>query len=206
MEKITIHRGLVELKTLDDRITDAISSGIFVTPNKSSNTKINGNTIEEHKNYIRGCFDKVNDLILRRNKIKSAIVKSNAETYVVVAGKKITVAEAIERKESISYERNFLNQIKAQFRQANSEVNKRNEEIQNNLNNYLESVLGGKENANKEDVEYFTKLFFEKNEYQLIDPLKIQDKINTMEDEIELFFVEVDSALSESNAITHIEI
>ena len=48
------------------------------------------------------------DLISRRNKIKSAIIMSNAKTVVEVAGKQMTVAEAIDKKSSIEYEKELL--------------------------------------------------------------------------------------------------
>ena len=40
----------------------------------------------------------------------------------------------------------------------------------------------------------------------MIDPIKILDKINSLEESISSFRAEVDAALSTSNAITEIEI
>lgn len=206
MEKLTVNRALVELKTLDGRIKKSIDNGLFISGHKKSNQKINGYTIDEHKSHIQGCFDKTRDLIKRRNDIKSAVVKSNANTIVSINGKEMTVAEAIERKDSIDYDRSFLSRMKQQFRNTVAEVNRNNEDIQEKLNTYLQSILGGKDKADPKDVEQYTKMFFEKNEFELIDPLKLESKIQIMEDEIDAFFLEVDSVLSESNAVTHIHI
>ena len=46
-ETMTIHKGLSELKILDDRITDEIRETVFVVANRHSNTKINGVSIAE---------------------------------------------------------------------------------------------------------------------------------------------------------------
>ena len=40
----------------------------------------------------------------------------------------------------------------------------------------------------------------------LVDPLKITEKIRTLENEIENFLTEADSVLSEQNALTKIEL
>lgn len=204
IEKMTIHRALTELKTLDARIHNAIDDGIFITANKRSNTKINGKTVEEHKSIIQGYYDKVTDLIERRNKIKSAIVDSNAKTYVDVAGSKMTVAQAIERKTSIQYEEIFLDRLKASYAQAVARVNRENEALPHKLETYLQSVLGNKDTAKKEDIEYHTKSFMERNEYELIDPVSLKEKIDKLEEEIYNFKAEVDAVLSESNATTFI--
>ena len=41
-EKMTVHKALAELKVIGDRITNAISTGVFCRANKHSNEKING--------------------------------------------------------------------------------------------------------------------------------------------------------------------
>lgn len=204
MEKMTIHRALTELKTLDDRIHAAIDGGIYITANKRSNLKINGKTIEQHRSMIQGSYDKVKGLIERRNTIKAAIVESNAKTFVTVAGVKMTVAQAIERKTSIQYDEIFLEKLKASYYTAVSRLNRENEELPHKLETYLQSVIGNKDQAKKEDVDYHTKSFIERNEFELIDPMDLKEKIDKLETEIHNFKAEVDAVLSESNAITFI--
>lgn len=48
VEKMTIHKALCELKILDSRINNAISSARFCLANKHSNEKVNGVTVEEY--------------------------------------------------------------------------------------------------------------------------------------------------------------
>lgn len=204
IEKMTIHRALTELRTLDERIHRAIDEGVFIAPNKRSNVKINGKSIEDYQKVIQGSYDKVISLIERRNQIKSAIVASNAKTYVTVAGKKMTVAQAIERKSSIEYEEMLLDKLKASYARATSKVNTENEALPHKLESYLHAVLGNKDTAKKEDIDYHTKSFKDREEYELIDPLRLKEKIDNLEEEIYDFKSEVDAVLSESNATTFI--
>ena len=60
--------------------------------------------------------------------------------------------------------------------------------------------------TNTDDFEKTKKDFITANSYELVDPIKILDKINTLEESIASFKAEVDAALSTSNAVTEIEI
>ena len=83
-EKMTVHKALAELKVIGDRISSAISTGVYCRANKHSNEKVSGVSVEDFKKQIQGSWDKANDLIKRRNAIKKAVVFSNAITKVKV--------------------------------------------------------------------------------------------------------------------------
>ena len=95
-EKMTIHRALAELKTIDSRIEKAISETRFCRSNKHSNEKINGKSIDDYIAETKSAYESINDLIRRRNAMKRAVVLSNAITNVTVGDEVMTVAEAIE--------------------------------------------------------------------------------------------------------------
>ena len=103
--KMSIHRALGELKTLDKRIRKEIENTIFIgAKKKSSNTEYKTRTsIVDFNNNVNSSIQSINDLILRRKEIKEAIVNSNANTFVTIGDNKMTVASAIERKTSIGY-------------------------------------------------------------------------------------------------------
>ena len=77
-EKMTVHKALAELKTMDDRISKAISSTTFVLAAKHSAEKINGVKVSDFKDKMRSGYQKVTDLIKRRDAMKRAVVLSNA--------------------------------------------------------------------------------------------------------------------------------
>ena len=49
VEKMTVHKALVELKIVDDRIISAINGGTYCVANKHSNEKIKGVPVDEYK-------------------------------------------------------------------------------------------------------------------------------------------------------------
>ncbi len=205
-EQMTIHRGLAELKTLDKRIMSAISSSAFIVANKNSNKQIMGESVDDYKKTMQGNYDSVEGLIKRRDIIKRAIIKSNAITVVKIGVDEITVAEAIDVKNNIIYKKTFAEQLEKQFLQSNAKVVKENDSLPQKLEQYLASILGNKDKADPEDVKSHTEMFNKNNEYSLIDPNQLVKKIEIMKVEISDFETNVDAVLSESNALTMIEI
>ena len=112
MEKMLVTKGLNELKLLDSRIHRKIEEGEFVGAAKVSVPNINGKmTKEAFKANAKADYQSIVDLIKRRNAIKAAIIQSNAITVVEVAGKRMTVAEAIDKKSAIEYEKTLLEKL-----------------------------------------------------------------------------------------------
>lgn len=206
--EISITRALAELKLLDSRITRGIDTITFVACNKKSAKNVNGRvTKEEFDSSVKSSFQSITDLIERKKLIKSAIVESNAKTIVVINKKEMTVADAIERKNNIEYEKDLLDEMKNQLRRAVSNMESRNQEVDMKLNKLLETMLGSDnaKNVDKETNE-FAVSYRNDNEYEIIDPLGIDLVIKKFEEEIENFESEVDYVLSESNTITKIVI
>jgi hypothetical protein len=203
--KMSIHRGLAEIKLYDKKIETGLR-GSFVVPNKVSNKMIGGRSLDDVRKVIKGNFDSTKALIENRKIIKQALVMSNAKTHVSVAGKDYSVAEAIERKNSIQYDVNFLNTLKNQYSNANNQVENNNTQLPSKLETYLVSVLGDKASRDPESVKAHTKVFEDSNKFELIDPAKIADFINDYETEIDEFTTQVDYVLSESNAVTFVEV
>lgn len=208
-EKMTVHKALAELKIIGDRINSAIQTGVYCRANKHSNEKINGVSVDEFKKQIQGSWDKVNDLIRRRNAIKKAVVLSNATTKVKVGDEEYTVAEAIEMKNSgMQYKKQLLNELNKQYIQAVQITERENgENLQQKAENYVIGLYGSKEGKTSVDeIENTKKQFIINNTFELIDPIKVKDKIDVLEREIAAFETEIDSCLSVSNAVTEITI
>jgi len=207
--EMSITRGLSELKLLKDRIERKIQSSKYIVGNKKSNKKIDGiYTKEDLVTTIKADYQSVLDLINRRKLIKAEIVKSNANTIVKISEKEMTVAEAIERKESIQFEKILLNTMEQHYRSAIAKVAVENEKVQVNLDNLLNTTFG-KENKNKtaeNEIKIISDPYLEQNEWEVINPLKLQEEIEKLKTSIEDFETEVDFILSESNTITKIQI
>ena len=212
-EKMTVHKALAELKIIDSRINNAIHDGVYVVANKHSNDKIGGKTINEYKEHMKACHQKVSDLIARRNAIKRAVVLSNANTKVKVGNDEFTVAEAIEMKNhGMEFKTHYLRTIANQNYSAQSEINRNSgDAIEKRAEQYILSVIQAQPKDSKMSVDSdamkaLRKTYIENNTYDLIDPLDVNKILEDMTKEIEEFNTEVDAALSVSNALTVIEI
>lgn len=203
--KMTIHRALAELKLLDKRIDKQIKDSVpFCVVKKKDEKQVNGMSLEEYNKKVEGNFNAIIDLIKRRELIKAKIMHSNTITKVNVAGEEMTVAEAIERKNTIEYKKKLLNRLRADLQMALDEMENGNIILLDKLESFLEATLG--DNPSSKEIETVSEMFKEKNELKLYNPINIEKKIEKLEEEIEDFLMEVDFVLSESNSKTTIEI
>lgn len=212
-EKMTVHKALAELKIIDDRINNAIVSGTYVIANKHSNTKIHGMTIDDFKTSMKADFQKVSDLIARRNAIKRAVVASNAVTKVNVGDNEYTVAEAIEMENhGMEFKNTFKNYIAHQYTNAKNEFDKNSgEPLERRAENYVLSVIQAQPKDSKMAVDSdamknLRAQYIKDNTYDIIDPIGVKDVIEKLDNEISGFITEVDAALSVSNALTVLDI
>ena len=97
-ETMNIHKALCELKILDDRISRAVDDCRYVGVTKIVSKRVGSQTVDEFCNSVKDGYKSAMDLIKRRQAIKTAVVKSNATTTVVIGGNTYTIAEAIEMK------------------------------------------------------------------------------------------------------------
>lgn len=207
-EKMTIHKALVELKTIESRISKATGAMPFVVANKHSNTKINGMDVSEYCGLMESSYQKVRDLIARRNAIKRAVVLSNATTKVIVGGAEYTVAEAIEmNNHGMDYMRTLLNKITSDYTTAQREANRNNGDVlEQRADEYIRTMYGSTDMKSvAEEAKKMRADFIASQTFELIDPIKAKTEIERLENAINDFVVDVDAALSVSNATTEIE-
>lgn len=206
--KISITEALNELKLYDSKIAKAIRGTNYVGAAKKSSNLIGVQTKETFNKNASAGYQSVVDLIANRNKLKSLIVKSNAITEVTVNSKVMTVAEAIERKNSIQFEIDLLNTLKSQYATSSSTVLNENKKVDNQIDKLLETFTGKDtdKKITKEDQSAITEPYREKNEFELVDPIGIYEKIQVLESDIDGFESNVNTVLVLSNATTFIEL
>lgn len=207
-EKMNVHKALSELKVLDKRIINAIAND-FVIANKHSNDKINGIPIVDFNIDMKSHYQQVNDLIERRNALKRAVVSSNAVTKVIVGGVEYTVAEAIEMKNhGMEFYKMLRDELAKQFTKAQTAIMVNSgKNLEERAEKYIVSILSSKNDA-KIDTKLIDELrakYIENNTYDLLDPNNVKSGIETLNEMIENFESDIDSALSVSNAVTIIE-
>lgn len=206
-QSVTIHRALSELKIIDDRITRQLTELIPVGT-KQKDKRVNGYYEEvEFIESAKAGLQSVQDLIVRKNVLKNAIVNSNAVTQVKVGDVEMSVADAINFKSLIEYKKNLADTIDSGLRSARATLEKNNAKVEEVVQTLLEAALG-KDNVKTgtTDVDSIRDPFMEKNEWSIVDPLDAEKLVSKLRDEIDGFSSDVDAVLSESNAITLIEV
>ena len=212
VEKMTIHKALAELKTMDDRIARAIRDTTYVLAVKHSAEKINGKTVQNFKEDMRSGYQKATDLIARRDAMKRAVVLSNATTKVKVGDNEYTVAEAIEMKNhGMEFRSALLRQMNSAYVTAQTELARNSgETLEKKAEQYVLAVIAAQPKDSKMSVDSdamkaLRKTYIENNTYDLVDPMDIAKIMENLDAEINEFNAEVDAALSVSNTLTVIE-
>ena len=205
-DKISITRALAEIKLLDSKIESAIQKFEPVTyvEGKSKVTSV-ATTVEGFNEKAKSSYQSITDLIERRNNIKAKVIQSNALTKVTIDKKEYTVAEAIERKNSITNELNLLSKLKQSYSNNKNKVEAGNSKVRANIDKQLE-LLAGSDKNKTESVGDFVKLALENQQFNLVDILGVEGLIEKLSNSIYEFQSNVDFTLSESNALTTIEI
>ena len=204
MREMTITEGLVELKLLSSRIEKEINMSEWIWSVKTIDCTEESSV--PYEDNAKAAYQSIRDLIEERNKIKSAIVKSNATTMVKVGKKEMTVAEAIERKSSIGYEQKLLMRWKTVYANAVNRVDTENVRVQNRIDQMLSQLVVNDKSDIAEAQKAVTETYIAQNGWMVYDPLNLEDKIKKLDEDIDDFLKNVDLALSLSNAVTHIEV
>lgn len=206
---MTIHRALAELKLIDSKIEKAISV-IEPTGVMQANKPVNSfYKKEDFETEAKAKFQSVVDLIERKNKIKSAIVTANGVTQVEISGVKMTISDAINFKSVVVFKKNLIATLIKKHNAVKSKFTVENEKV-NNVALENAKIMIGKQGDDRvkptdEDVKNIVEPFVKRNEFHLVDPLKVEELTEKLQNEVNNFEVEVDAVLSEINAITVIE-
>ena len=207
-EKMNIHKALCELKILDNRIPKAIGACRFASTKKVASKMIGSETTEDFLATEKASWDKVMDLLRRREAIKRAVVLSNAVTKITVGGKSYTVAEAIELKNhGMDGKRKLHDRLAFVLNGEEALLERTNQEAERKADLYVQGLVGGKE-SKSEEVKTIRDGYLAGLVVELVDgvPGGAKEALKKLDDEINTFVVEVDAALSTSNALTEIEV
>jgi len=201
---LTITRALVELKTLDSRINKLILNNYFIIyKTKNKNYTINE---EEFKKNILSEYQSLNDLISRREKIKNAITLSNSKTLVKIGDRSMTVSNAIEFKTTIEYKKYLLETIKKQRQMVTIESENHKQRVQQKVDDNVKIICGKDSKPDANVIQTISDGITKGDPIEIFDPLNIDNVIKELETTIEDFSANVDYVLSESNALTSIDV
>jgi tetrahydromethanopterin S-methyltransferase subunit G len=208
MLKISITRALSELKVLQKRFEKEVRN-LSVISIRHGQILMDNSSIrpEDFREAAKSQLQRIEDLQKRIFEIKTKIQQSNAITVVKIGSQEMTVLEALVKKSVLENQKDLLAKLKSALATSNhlhekaistneARVSKQLEDATKNTSVKLDPEI---EKEIKKSVESLYPI-------EVIDPCKISDKIKKLEEEIEDFENNVDFALSESNALTQIEV
>jgi len=202
MSSMSVTQALSELKLLRSRIQSAIANSAFITIKKKRDLlDVNRFATEANASY-----QSYSDLLNRYNKIKAAIVISNATTKVTIGEATYTVAEAVERKRSIEFEKDMLAVMHTQYSSSRAQYDAHTASEAARVERLLQSELSKDSKTSVETITQLTETFLAQNKAEIVDPLNLNEKIAAATRRIEEFETKVDWVLSESNGKTQISI
>jgi len=194
MEKrtLTIKRGLTRLNTIESQLSDVVAK-IQKYGAISSKEKVDlvDTKVARDKNHelargeISSLYQKHQDLLAEYSKIKSAINKSNLVTNVEIAGKVMTLAEALLIEKDTRFK---IQQLTQAYTFSVSRAEGRVETYNARLN---------KENLTSDELE----TAMAQVEY-LVDSAEIKKHQEFLSE----FVVEINGVIDESNIATTIEL
>lgn len=208
MIKLTATEILNKLKLTKKQIEDAQSRLLvgYLTTSDKNVVPAGFKDQEAFKKEAQSRLDRVQDLIKKHQKYKKALVHSNATTNVQVGSQTMTVAEAIERKASIVYEKKIINSLKDNWNKLSGEMERFNGQA---LEVKADAFINGMpKEAHSSENERFEarKRFIEKNVHKFVGLEDLTNKIQAMENSVHQFESTVDTALSVCNATTILEV
>ena len=208
-EKMTVHKALCRAEDARCSYSEEYPAGHVRFANKHSNNKVAGVSINTYSEEIRAAYQSAKDLIARRDAIKRAVTLSNATVKVTIGGKEYTVAEAIEMKNhGIPLKQLLLKKLDNDNRRARLEADKNNGDmLEMRADEYVKSLYGNVDMKGASDeIKKVRADFIAAQTMEIVDPINITTELTALEKEINDFVVEIDSALSVSNALTELEI
>lgn len=200
-ERISINRALAMLKLLDARIEkktrELVSAEVYNVQNDSQT----GETLitDSENNY-----KSVVDLIARRQKIKRAIIASNAVTQVTISGEVMSVADAIELKNSIIFTETLNEKVVKSVKQTVARAERTNVNSRDSAADMASRSIPPE--AGKELLENNIEALYKANEVKAYYSERVESAAKAAMANCENFVSEVDHELTESNVVTFIEI
>lgn len=198
---MSVTQALAELKLVRKRLDSGLRHAEWATVA----TKTHPVNAEKFERDAYASLQSYTDLYTRYIKLKTAIVRANADTRVKVGSWEGSVADAIEYKRCIEFKKTLLESLRNGLTQARSEYEQEQAQVANRLERLLASELGKDVRTNPETITALTTSFRANNPVELVDPLNTARRIKELEEEIDSFETNVDWVLSEANGRTLIE-
>ncbi|QXO10182.1 hypothetical protein pEaSNUABM37_00221 [Erwinia phage pEa_SNUABM_37] len=209
--EMTVTRAIATQKSLTKQIVEANKLLVLCVPTRGEEAyrevQANGKvSVEDATNQIKAAWQRLSDITTVRDDIRAKLVKSNAETTIKVGDVSMTIVAALDFRNSLPERKALLDRMKANWNSTNAAYTQSFNQHEAELTRTRNEAL----NTNKKVDADFEKNFIApinlRSRPDILDPMNIKGLIAALEKEISDFELNIDYALSESNAITKITI
>lgn len=207
MTKISITRAFSLKKTLEERYSKEIAASklIGVKIGKKMAGEYISYTPEDFEKQAVEKFQSIKDLAKRLVEVRTKIDRSNFITEVEIGGTKMTVLEAIRKKDEIEKKEELLSYLRSQLRKQRQHFETAIDKNKSRVEKIVsEQTAAGSKDKDLEEIAI--KNIEALYAVSFVDPIGIEKEIETLEKEVEEFKSEVDYVLSESNSTTFIDL
>jgi hypothetical protein len=208
-QKITITQALSELKMINKRLS-ALVDPIGSSHKSKHIILLSGRDPKKIKtltDQLNSAHQSRLDLMKREALLRRAVAQSNAVTVVRVGKNEMTVAEAIERKNHwVPRQTSLLQSLKSELSYATAWHEREQEKYSRMVNERISSLTPKDASASPELIKTVEESLSMSLEPVMVNHENVSAMIAQLEEEIEDFRLNVDVALSISNARTEVEI
>ena len=217
-ETMIITQALDERDLLIKKITDKIDRAHFVDAKRNNEDTVGKDRMDEtaFAKQAEAAYQQIRDLVARFQKIDAAIIASNARTVIQTSYGEFTIAAAISLRNRLrgtgmfdcraDFEGMLLKKMTEEYQDQVQHIEMKNGKLQSTAEQMRLSILG-KESKVKDDKPLeVVESYIKENTTVMVNPLNIQQKIDSLKEKRETLLRELDTKIKVSNATTSIEI
>ena len=214
-EKMLVTQALDERDLLAKKIRDKIEKIRLVDCKKRNEDKTVTDRVsaEEFAKNAESAYQQIMDLIDRYQRLESAIIASNASTYVETSRGKLSVAAAIalrnrlriSKEKEVNFEDILAFNLEEQYHEHLDYAETKNKGIETQAEAMRLSILGRDSKVKDDKPLGVVDAYIRENTTELIDPLNVQQKIQKLREESDTLLKELETKIKVSNATTTIE-
>ncbi len=199
--KMSLHRVIAEIKSIESKLA-TIQSGAFVFQTVGDDmSEVAAVTTKSQSE-----FDKFSSLIANLATLKAARNKANSTVAVTIAGKTLTIDEALAAKSALVHKKELIRVLQAQFVNGQRNVDAAKAAIDQRVNQQISTMFGATRKASEEEINLLRSTAERASKVTLVYAAGLKEKIEKLVEEVGQFTTEVDYVLSEANATNVVDV
>lgn len=192
--EMSLHRVIAEIKSQEAKLA-AINSTSFVATAASG-----ADGIDTYKKQSQAAIDKISSAMKNLAALKAARNKANTSVVVKIAGKELTIDEALSQKAALPHKQQLVNVLQSQYNKAEQLVKNADAQIEQKVNQNIAQMFSGTKKATEDEIALIRNTVSKANKQEIVATDGLKTLIDNLKKEIEEFTTEVDFVLSEANA------